>query len=311
MAGIDILVTGATGLTGHAAIKNLLHKGQRVRAFAHRQDRRSDDLVELGAEVVFGDFNDFASIKAALEGIKRAYFCYPISRGLVQATASFGQAAREQGLETIVNMSQKIAREDAASHASFEHWLSERVLDWTGIGVTHLRPPFFAEWMLFMAPMIKQGDVYFPFQQGRTAFITAEDQGRVIATILDDPAPHKGKIYDICGPEELSFQEATAAAGRALGKSIAYHVVPFQVMRDNIAASAIQSGQNNALSGYAESNRPDGSGEEPQIFQHLHAAHKDFENGLFRGMNDDVERITGIPPTSVEQFVAQRRTLFA
>ena len=310
MAGIEILVTGATGLTGHAAIRHLLASGHKVRAFAHRKDERSDALVQLGAEVVFGDFNDFASLRSALDGIKRAYFCYPISKGLLQATVLFGQAAREKGLQAIVNMSQKIAREDAASHASFEHWLSERVFDWTGIGVTHLRPPFFAEWMLFMTPMIKQGEVYFPFENGKTAFIAAEDQGRVIAAILRDPERHRGKTYEICGPAELSFQEATEAAGRALGKPIAYHVVPFQIMRDNIAATAIQSGQNNALSGYAESNQPDGSGE-PHIFQHLQAAHQDFKGGLFAGMNDDVEQITGIPPMSVEQFVAERRSIFA
>ncbi len=309
MASTDILVTGATGLTGRAAVTHLREKGLQVRAFAHRRDKRSDALAQMGAEVVFGAFDDFVSVKAALKGIERAYFCYPISKGLVQATAQFGQAAKQNGVEVIVNMSQKIAREDAASHASFEHWLSERVLDWTGLDITHLRPPFFSEWMLYMAPMISRGEVYFPFEAGRTAFITAEDQGRVIAAILEDPAPHKGMTYAICGPEELSFQEATAAAGRALGKPIAYHVVPFQVMRDNIASGAIQSGQNNSMSGYAESNQPDGSGE-PHIFQHLQAAHRDFENGLFRGLSNDVERITGIPPMSVEHFIAANREIF-
>ncbi len=309
MTNPDILITAPTGLTGQGALSNLLKNGRKVRALAHREDDRSRALQAAGAEVVFGDFNDYASIKAALKGIKRAYFCYPISTGLVLATAKFAEAAKDNGVETIVNMSQRVAREDAASHASFEHWLAERVLDWTGIPVTHLRPPFFAEWLFFMAPMIKQGQVYAPFAKGKNAFITAEDQGRVIAKILENPEPHKGKTYYLYGPEELSFQEAMDRASRALGKPIAYHVVPFDVMRDNMAANNPKSGQNSALSGYAESNQTNGSGE-PHIFQHLRSAHQDFENGLFDGMNNDVEKITGAPPMSIEQFVAKNRTVF-
>ena len=223
MPSANILITAATGFTGSAAIRSLIGKGHRVRAFAHRQDGRSRALEGLGAEVVYGDLNDFSDVKSALDGIERAYFCYPITNGLVQATAQFGQAARESGVKVIVNMSQKIAREDAASHASFDHWLSERVFDWTGLAVTHLRPPFFTEWMLLFSKMIREGQVYAPFSRGKTAFITAEDQGRVIATILESPQSHKGQTYAICGPEELSFQEAVERASQALAKPIQYH----------------------------------------------------------------------------------------
>ena len=306
MPSANILITAATGLTGSAAISSLIGKGHRVRAFAHREDHRSRALESLGAEVVFGDLNDFSAVKSALNGIKCAYFCYPITKGLVQATAQFGQSAKESGVEVIVNMSQKTAREDAASHASFEHWLSERVFDWTGLAVTHLRPPFFTEWMLMFSAMIRQGQVYAPFGRGKTAFITAEDQGRVIASILENPRGHQGQTYTICDPEELTFQEAVEKAGQALAKPIQYHVVPFAIMRENIAANSIKSGQNNALSGYGESNPLNGAGE-PHIFQHLQAAHQDFENGLFSGMNDDVETITGTPPMGVEKFIVEHR----
>ncbi len=286
-----ILITAATGLTGHAAVTNLIKKGHPVRALAHREDDRSRALQGMGAEVVFGDFDDFSAMKAALKDTKRAYFCYQISKGLVQATAQFGQGAKESGVEVIVTMSRKIAREDAASHASFEHWLLERVLDWTGFAVTHLRPTFFTEWMLMLSSMIRQGQVYVPFANGKTAFITAEDQGRATVTILENPKNHQGKTYYLCGPEELSFQEAVEKADRVTGKHVSYNLVPFAVMRENIAANSAKSGRNNALSGYGESNQPDGSGE-PHIFQHLQAAHQDFENGLFRGLNNEVEQVS-------------------
>ena len=44
-----VLVTGATGDTGGATVEQLLARGRRVRALAHRRDARSERLQELGA----------------------------------------------------------------------------------------------------------------------------------------------------------------------------------------------------------------------------------------------------------------------
>jgi hypothetical protein len=40
--------------------------------------------------------------------------------------------------------------------------LAERVLDWLGVSVTHIRPTFFAEWILNVAPMVRAGVVRLP-----------------------------------------------------------------------------------------------------------------------------------------------------
>src|SRR6202030_493898 len=143
------LITGATGATGGYAVRQLLEKRHAVRVLAHRRDQRSEQVEKSGAEVVFGDLLDFDSVRAALSGVQRAYFCYPISPGLVQATAQFAQAAKEAGVEVIVNMSQISARGDSKSDAARQHWLSERVFDWSGVPTVHLRPTFFAEWLLY------------------------------------------------------------------------------------------------------------------------------------------------------------------
>ena len=139
-----VLVTGATGDTGRATVKELLARGHKVRALAHGQDDRSKRFQERGVEVVYGDLLDFGQVRAALLGAQRAYFVYPIRPGILQATAYFAQAAKEAGVDGIVNMSQKSAREDARSHAATDHWLSERVFDWSGLTVAHIRPTYFA-----------------------------------------------------------------------------------------------------------------------------------------------------------------------
>src|SRR5260370_29127308 len=162
MTQTKFLITGATGATGGHAARQLLEKGQAVRVLAHRPDERSEQLQKIGAEVVFGDFLDFDLVRSALNGVQRAYFCYPINPGLVQATAQFAQAAKEAGVEVIVNMSMKSARSDATSKAARQHWLSERVFDWSGVPAVHLRPTPFAQWLLSLAPKIPQGRMLAP-----------------------------------------------------------------------------------------------------------------------------------------------------
>jgi len=308
---ITYLITAATGITGRAAIAALQANGQQqIRALAHREDERSEQLRQQGIEVVFGDLLDFHAVKAALQGVSRAYFCFPVAPGMVQATAQFAQAAQETGVEAIVNMSQKIAREDARSHDAFDHWLSERVFDWSGIPVTHLRPTFFAEWLLYLSPMIRQGTIYAPYGVGKTAFIAAEDRGRVIARILQDPQPHHGQVYPLYGPVEYTFAEFAAEVGRVLGRDMKYQQVPFEVLREATIAQGENVARNDSLSGYAESNRPDGSGEESHTSQHLREGAIDLDNGLFSGTNDLVERITGRPPLTIEEVVSRYQAAF-
>ena len=58
---------------------------------------------------------------------------------MLQATASFAQAAKEAGLDGVANMSQISAREDAQSHAMRDHWLAEWVCDGSGLTGAHRR----------------------------------------------------------------------------------------------------------------------------------------------------------------------------
>jgi NAD(P)H dehydrogenase (quinone) len=110
MTPSKVLVTGATGDTGGYAIELLLERGHEVRALAHRRDDRSKRLEERGVEMVFGDFLNMDEMRAALRGVQRAYFCYPIRPGIIQATAYFAQAAKEAGVDGVVNMAQVSAR---------------------------------------------------------------------------------------------------------------------------------------------------------------------------------------------------------
>src|SRR5271170_7287183 len=229
MENRKILITGATGATGGHAITKLLELKVPVRALVHQLDTRSEELRASGVEIVQGDLNDFGTVSEALKGITGAYFVFPIQvAGILEATAFFAQAAIEQGVSAIVNMSQISARRIAKSHAAQNHWIAERLLDRSGIPVTHLRPTFFAEWLVYMAGSIREKNMFpLPFGEARYAPIAAEDQGRVIAAILHNPAGHAGKIYPLYGPQELSQYEIAGMLTEVLGRQITY--VPLEI----------------------------------------------------------------------------------
>src|SRR5262249_29169542 len=171
-----------------------------VRAFIHQDDERARKLKALGAEIFVGDLLDFRAVRRAFEGIKRAYFIYPMQHGVVQATAHYAQAAIEAKAEFIVNLSQWTARPDALSDSGLQHWLAERVFDWSNTPTAHLRPTAFNEWLLYVRKGIREGKYRVPFSPtGKFAPISAEDQGAVIAEILANPEPHAGQTYPLLG----------------------------------------------------------------------------------------------------------------
>ncbi len=280
MANKKYLVTGATGATGSAVVKLLLGKKKEVRALVHGEDARAQALRELGAEVITGDLLDFESVRTGLEGIYSAYFVYPIVPGILQATAYFAQAAKEVELTAIVNMSQISARREAKSHAAQDHWLAERVFDWSGVPMTHLRPTFFAEWSLRWAASYKSGKLLLPFGTGRHAPVAAIDQARVIANILVSPEEHKGKIYPLYGEKEFTFAEITAEVGRVLGKKIDYAQTDVATLRKS---QRTQTGD--------------------FFWQHLTEVARDHQNGLFAGTSDVIERVGGQPPLGLHNFL--------
>jgi len=292
MSEATILVTGATGRTGGAAVDELLKMGKRVRAYVRSDDDRATALRARGVDIAVGDFTDIDHIRAAMEGVSSAYFLYPIAPGIISAAAYFAQAAKEAGVTAIVNMSQISARRESASHAAQDHWVSERVFDWSGVATTHLRPTFFADWLVyphFAKEIWAQKKIQFPFENGRHAPISSDDQGRVIAHILANPNGHQGKTYTLHGPVEMNHAEIADAMSEVLGAKIDY------------APTSIEAFKQKMENLYKFP---------PFLVQHLVEVAQNYREGIFQGTNDAVETITGTPALSVPAFIAKYRDAF-
>lgn len=227
-AGPTMLVTGATGKTGSATALQLLQKGQRVRAFVHRRDGRSERLERLGAEVVLGSLEDFEDLLGAMAGAHRAYFCPPLGPGMLRKAALFAAAAEEAKLEVVVALSQWLIDPTHRALHSREKWLAGRLFErLRGTDVVTLTPGFFADnYMAALEPVAQFGLLAMPLGQGLNAPPSNEDIGRVTAAILVDPRPHLGKSYRPTGPRLLSPEEIARSFGRVLGRPVRYQDAP-------------------------------------------------------------------------------------
>lgn len=292
MGNRKFLVTGATGETGRSAVKELLGMGHQVRAFAHTEDARADALRSAGAEVVIGDMLAPSDVASALDGVTGAYFVYPIRPGLVQATAYFATAARRAGLDVVVNMSQIAARENSPNQIIRDHWFAERIFDWSGTPVIHLRPTFFLQWLLYphsQAAIIDKGIIDLPWGDATYAPIAPEDLARFIANILNDPLPHIGKTHELHGAEELNQVQLATAVSNALGVPVRYQPLELDAYRRQLEFMGF-----------------------PELYVEFFVAlSNDAREGIFSGWNDLYSKVTGKPPLGVQDFIRLHRSEFA
>ena len=282
------LIMGATGKTGRNAADMLLERGHHVRAFVHQHDERSVPLQRHGAEIVVGDLHDFMAVRSALEGVWGAYFVYPTQPGILEATASFAQAAKESNVSAIVNLSQMHARREAKSHIAFNHWLAERVFDWSDLPVTHLKPTVFAENLLLYSPGVKNRLVRTPHGESKHAPIAAEDIARAVVSILENPSAHQGKTYRLSGPQEYTYAEMIALISQVLGRPIVYERISREAAREQMSKILT-----------------------PFEVQHAFETANDHAAGILSGTDEVIEKITGHKPMGVEEFVRKHRWVFA
>ena len=295
-----ILVTGAAGSVGAigpSLTGLLLGKGHKVRALVRREDDRSEALRQMGAEVVQGDLTDLAAMHRAIEGVNRIYFSMSVSPAYLEATVNVAAVARHHGVEAFVNMSQMTVSQmsitettDSPQHKL--HWLSEQALAWSGLPVVTVRPTVFLEgfFQRLAIPGIRNADTLaLPMGAGRTSPISALDVARALAAILDDPAPHIAKIYDLTGAESADLNHYARVYSEVLGRTIQYRDVPTAPWAE----------------GLRQAHYPE------HVVRHMSAIGELTRDGRYDRMTDDLPKLIGRPATSLGDFVKLHAAEFA
>ena len=277
-----VLITGATGDTGRATVRESIALGLDVRAMVRVRDARSDALEALGAEIVVGDLLDINTVRDAMKGVDAAYLVWPVQPGLINATVNFAQAAKETGVKTVINLSQRSANRESDSDSCRDTYIAEEILNWSGLPVIHLRPTYFLEWLLYpwQLPYLQQGVLRMPVGKGRHSPIAAADQGRAIAALLKNPEGHIGTTIPLSGPVEMDHEQMAKELSEALGRPIVFQDLPIDEYCDSIEAMGVPA----------------------YVVQHLSGAMADYQIGRMSGSDNNVEKLTGRRSMTVGEF---------
>jgi NAD(P)H dehydrogenase (quinone) len=177
----------------------------------HAIDDRSKSLADHGAEIIIGDLQEIDTIKQAMEGVDAANFVYPVKPGLITATVNLVQAAKD--------LSQRSANRNSKSWSCRDSFIAEEIYRWSGLSFVNLRPTYFLEWLLYpwQLPLLaNEGILRLPVGKGRHSPIAAEDQGRAIAAILNNPEGLMGQTIDLSGPMEMDHEQMATELTEAL-----------------------------------------------------------------------------------------------
>ncbi|MFE6834907.1 NmrA/HSCARG family protein [Streptomyces sp. NPDC057705] len=235
---LNVVVTGATGAQGGATARALLAAGHQVRAVTRHPDApAADALRSLGADVRRADFDDRASLDAALEGADSLFaVTTPFGADLATETRQ-GQtlvdAAAAAGLGHIVLTSAAHAdRGTGVPHYESKH-LVERHLREAGVPWTVIAPAAFMDnyasgWTL---EGLIQDTFAWPMPAERPlTLIPATDIGAFAALALQRRDEFAGRRIDIASDERTPAEMAKILAD-AIGRPIGHEEVPLAYVR--------------------------------------------------------------------------------
>lgn len=199
-----ILVIGATGKTGRRIAAKLSERSYEVRA------------VSRHAPIPF-DWQRRDTWSAALDGIETAYVSYypdlaaPEAPGDITALV---EIARNAGLRRLVLLT---GRGETNAQAC------EEIVAQSGLGYTLLRASFFAQNFtegLLLGPVLG-GLIAMPAGEIAEPFVDVEDIADIAVEALTDTR-HDGRLYELTGPQLLTFGEVAAEISAASGREVAY-----------------------------------------------------------------------------------------
>lgn len=230
-----ILVVGATGRLGGLIARRLLADGRAVRILVRAQSDYAD-LVDLGAQPVFADLKEPATVRAACAGVDTVVTtANAVERGGSDTIDSVDRqgnrdlidAAEASGVRRFVFVS--VLGADAASpvplvraKAETEQHLAASTMAWTV-----LQPNLCMDTWLPMAiggPALAGAPVTLVGEGRRLhSMVAMADVASYALAVLDRDEAHGERVV-IGGPRPVTWHDAVAAFEQALG-----HEIPVRV----------------------------------------------------------------------------------
>jgi NAD(P)H dehydrogenase (quinone) len=280
----QLLVTGASGNLGRAAVTELRRLGATKIIAGTRTPGKHPELAALGVEERVADFDRPETLQAAFRGVERLLLVstdslHAADVRIKQHRQAIG-AAVSAGVEHVVYTSLPNAHPTRGPSIPDDHFWTEVALFESGLDWTILRNNLYAEVILrFAQSAILTGKVISArLSQGRS-YVTRDDCARTAAAALLTATGRA--IFDVTGPASVTDEEVANILSRLSGKSIhEVNVTPGEVEKGLVAAGIPQFAARSVRQLDEETSR-----------------------GYHAIVTPTVTSLTGRVPTSVEEFL--------
>jgi uncharacterized protein YbjT (DUF2867 family) len=287
-----ILVTGATGSTGKHLVAQLKAQGAQFKALV-RDDAKG---AALGVDYAVGDYDDRASLAAAMAGVDRVFLASPGAQAetpdgeqpMIRWEQHVIDAAKAAGAAYVVKLSVLNAHVGGpmseGGHGAAEAYLKDSGLEWT-----MLRPGGFMQNFLSPATVLAddEGNIVGPEGDARVAFIDCFDIAACAAALLTGESG-RGESIAITGPQTLSYTEIAAKLSTAWGRPVG-----FTGMSEAGVAARLR-----------------GFGLAPHLADELASLYAAIGRGRYETVTGEVERLTGAVPRTFDEFLAANVSAF-
>lgn len=204
MKNQQILVLGGKGKTGSRVVARLNQLGKNVRACS----RSTSPAFDWHQPNTWG---------AAVADCTAVYITFqpdlavPGSTKLIKEFTDF---AVQNGIQKMVLLS---GRGEAEAQAC-EQIVMQAGADWTIVRADWFYQNFSES--MFLDPVLA-GQVALPRAEAKIAFVDADDIADVVVAALTNDK-HAAQIYELTGPDLLTFEQVTAAIAEATGRTLTY-----------------------------------------------------------------------------------------
>ncbi|MCX4098878.1 SDR family oxidoreductase [Nocardia sp. alder85J] len=222
---MTIAVTGASGQLGRLAVEALLRREAGPIVAIVRDPAKVTDLAARGVEVRRADYDDVASLDAALVGVRRLLLVSGSEPGKrIPQHTNVIRAAERAGVELLAYTSIPRATQTPMLLAA-EHRGTEEVLAGSSVPYVLLRNGWYWEnYLRGLAPALQAGVLYGASGDGRVAGAARADYAEAAAVVLSTDG-HAGAVYELGGDERLTLTELAGVISAVSGTAVRYQDV--------------------------------------------------------------------------------------
>ncbi|HEY4667225.1 MAG TPA: NmrA family NAD(P)-binding protein [Anaerolineales bacterium] len=222
-----ILVTGASGKTGRAAVAALARAGVATRALVRRPSQ-IDELTNLGArEGMAADMRLAADMRRAVENTRAVYhICPNLNPDEVEIGRGVFAAAKEAGVSHLVLHSVLHPQMERMPH----HWnklrVEEALLE-SGLDFTVVQPaPYMQNLLAGWQRITGDGILRNPYPvETRLSLVDLRDVAEAAALVLTERG-HTGATYELTGTPAFTQTQVAELLSDALGRPVRAEAEP-------------------------------------------------------------------------------------